>query len=124
MSSYDNVVTGKLSFKGGLSLSAGGVKKKKKKSGKKKEKDLAISEGAEGSEVTEVVGEEETETPSAPRVDNRTAFEKRFDEQSMATEKRRIQLLAGTSHKDKVKRFNEYLNTLTEHHDIPKVGPG
>ena len=32
--------------------------------------------------------------------------------------------LARKSHKEKVSEFNEYLGKLSEHHDIPKVGPG
>jgi protein FAM32A len=32
--------------------------------------------------------------------------------------------LASKSHKEKVAEFNEYLGKLSEHHDIPKVGPG
>ena len=32
--------------------------------------------------------------------------------------------MASKSHRDRVREFNEYLTNLTEHHDIPKVGPG
>jgi protein FAM32A len=32
--------------------------------------------------------------------------------------------MASKSHKDKVREFNEKLSKLSEHHDIPKVGPG
>jgi protein FAM32A len=28
------------------------------------------------------------------------------------------------SHKEKVAEFNKYLENLSEHHDLPKVGPG
>jgi len=31
---------------------------------------------------------------------------------------------AKLSHKDRVAAFNEKLESLSEHHDIPKVGPG
>ncbi|EDP41594.1 hypothetical protein MGL_3975 [Malassezia globosa CBS 7966] len=31
---------------------------------------------------------------------------------------------AGKSHKDKVDSFNAYLDSLSEHHDMPKIGPG
>ncbi|MDB9925288.1 hypothetical protein OAD67_03395 [bacterium] len=56
--------------------------------------------------------------------DNRTAAEKRFDEQAAKSQEKFIQSMASKSHKDKVKDFNEYLSKLSEHHDIPKVGPG
>jgi protein FAM32A len=35
-----------------------------------------------------------------------------------------IKEMASKSHKDKVREFNEKLSKLSEHHDIPKVGPG
>ena len=41
-----------------------------------------------------------------------------------AREKETIERLASKTHKDKVNEFNEKLANLTEHHDIPKVGPG
>lgn len=45
-----------------------------------------------------------------------------------AAQKKKLQeklpTLASKSHKDKVAEFNEYLGKLSEHHDIPKVGPG
>lgn len=28
------------------------------------------------------------------------------------------------SHKDRVQNLNNYLSTLSEHYDLPKVGPG
>ena len=31
---------------------------------------------------------------------------------------------AELTHKEKVRMFNEKLARLSEHHDIPKVGPG
>jgi hypothetical protein len=56
--------------------------------------------------------------------DNRTEAEKRYDEQAERTQARLIEKMASKSHKDKVRDFNEYLSKLSEHHDIPKVGPG
>jgi protein FAM32A len=67
---------------------------------------------------------EADETPIAVLVDNRTAAEKRFEQQSAKTEEKRVRDLASQTHRDKVKHFNEYLTSLSEHNDIPKVGPG
>ena len=39
-------------------------------------------------------------------------------------ERKMIEDMASKSHKDKVREFNEKLSKLSEHHDIPKVGPG
>ena len=61
--------------------------------------------------------------PSEPK-DNRTEAERRYDEQAERTQARLIEKMASKSHKDKVREFNEYLSKLSEHHDIPKVGPG
>ena len=41
-----------------------------------------------------------------------------------AREAQMIKEMASKSHKDKVREFNEKLSKLSEHHDIPKVGPG
>lgn len=32
--------------------------------------------------------------------------------------------MAGKSHRERVQEYNEKLSQLTEHNDIPKVGPG
>ncbi|CAN1825514.1 Uncharacterized protein C31G5.21 [Linum perenne] len=32
--------------------------------------------------------------------------------------------MASKSHRDRIHEFNHYLANLTEHYDIPKVGPG
>jgi protein FAM32A len=36
----------------------------------------------------------------------------------------RIEKAAEKSHKERVNQFNTYLSKLSEHHDIPRVGPG
>ena len=50
--------------------------------------------------------------------------EKRFDEVMKQREREEIVLAAGKTHRDKVKEFNEKLANMSEHYDIPKVGPG
>jgi protein FAM32A len=35
-----------------------------------------------------------------------------------------VDKLADTTHKERVNQFNAKLEALSEHHDIPKVGPG
>lgn len=39
-------------------------------------------------------------------------------------EKEIIKKAAEKSHRKKIEEFNQYLSKLSEHHDIPKVGPG
>jgi len=65
----------------------------------------------------------EAEHQDAP-LDRRTPAQRRHDEILVAREKERTAKMASKSHRDRVREFNEYLGALTEHHDIPKVGPG
>ena len=69
-------------------------------------------------------GDEDGEKKLSEPKDNRTEAERRYDEQAERTQARLIEKMASKSHKDKVREFNEYLSKLSEHHDIPKVGPG
>ena len=62
--------------------------------------------------------------PLPVEADRRTAAEKRFDERAAQQEAERVKKLAAKSHRERVAHFNDYLATLSEHHDIPKVGPG
>lgn len=47
-----------------------------------------------------------------------------FEAAHQKKQKEKLPLLALKSHKEKVAEYNEYLGKLSEHHDIPKVGPG
>jgi protein FAM32A len=117
-------VGGKLKLKGG---EPEGIKKKKKK--KDKEKDAA----AMALTTTDSKQEQEAEAGSTregyaikPKEgeDRRTEAERKFDDRVRKLEEERIRKLAQKSHKDRIKEFNEKLANLSEHHDIPKVGPG
>ena len=78
--------------------------------------DCAQAETAEGAAI-------EAEPQDVP-LDRRTPAQRRHDEILVAREKERVAKMASKSHRDRVRDFNEYLAALTEHHDIPKVGPG
>ena len=62
--------------------------------------------------------------PLPEGIDRRTAAEKKYDEQLLKREQERVAKMAQKSHREKVAEFNAYLENLSEHHDIPKVGPG
>ena len=63
--------------------------------------------------------------PSEPEgIDRRTEAEKRFDEHAAQKESKRLKQRVGKSHRERVAEYNLYLANLSEHHDIPKVGPG
>eukprot|EP00128_Syssomonas_multiformis_P005186 Colp12_sorted_trinity150504_noHs@31800 len=105
---YENVAGGTLKLKG--------FKPEKKK--KKKTKEAAIkaavaaaAEQADPTEKKEVTDYREILTPAQKRA--QLIMEQREIE--------RIKKLAAKSHKEKVEEFNEKLDKLTEHYDIPKV---
>jgi protein FAM32A len=56
--------------------------------------------------------------------DRRTAAERRYDERMEKQQEKIVEKMASKSHRDKVADFNASLSKLSEHHDIPKVGPG
>jgi protein FAM32A len=122
--SLENVVKSKLKLKGKELPSHGGIKKKKKKS--KDKLSLMLKEATEeragsGGERSEHEGEAEG---TEHEEDHRTAAEKKYDEALGRIEARRLQKEAAMSHRERVQNFNERLASLTEHYDIPKVGPG
>lgn len=55
---------------------------------------------------------------------NKTPAQLAFEAAQEKKQKEKLPFLAAKSHKEKVAEFNEYLGKLSEHHDIPKVGPG
>jgi protein FAM32A len=58
------------------------------------------------------------------RLSKMTSAEKSFYLSQKRRQWERIQKSASKSHKEKVESFNRYLNSLSEHFDIPRVGPG
>ncbi|KAF9322704.1 hypothetical protein BGZ91_004109 [Linnemannia elongata] len=68
---------------------------------------------------------ESTPPPSKPiRVLEKTAAEKRFEEIQKKRQEEKVLKSAMKSHKEKVAELNRKLEEMTEHYDIPKVGPG
>lgn len=107
------------SFVGGrLRLKAhhGGVLTKKRKKKAKR----AAAPAAEGGAPTHDAAPDSV----PPHTDTRTATERRFDETRREREGEEIRRAAEKTHRQKVQEFNEKLAVLSEHHDIPKVGPG
>ncbi|KAJ3119891.1 hypothetical protein HK100_000114 [Physocladia obscura] len=118
---------------GGLKLkgvaSGSGVSKKKKKKAASVEKAPELIAGesefesalqGDGGELPPVsrAAVEETANPAM------TDAERRFEE----TRKKRAAAAAAKtaqkSHAERVQDLNKYLESLSEHHDIPRVGPG
>jgi protein FAM32A len=125
-------VGGKLSLKGGAALPGVDKKKKKKKNKKDKEKTEEDAQDAQRALVVVEEGgggdggqaEEGTSVQPPPPADTRTEAQRRHDAAMAAREAARIKALAAKSHRERVDEFNAHLASLSEHHDIPKVGPG
>ncbi|KAN0041158.1 hypothetical protein ACTFIV_003694 [Dictyostelium citrinum] len=110
---YSNVVTGKLKLKGDVPETPSHSKKKKKS---KKVKNEIVDKQEQHAD------EEETSNIKVSKT--LTDAEKKHKEKLNRKEQKRIDKLVNKSHKEKIEEYNKYLSSLSEHHDIPKVGPG
>ena len=54
----------------------------------------------------------------------KTEAEKRFDEQRRKRLDERLKREGVKTHKQRVEELNRYLSGLSEHHDMPRIGPG
>lgn len=137
---------------GALRIKGAKIKKhKKKKTGKSDlEKNLSTGEplstssssklkdreeiGKEGKkekdgEEQEQKQEQEREEEEEPTERRKTEAERRFEE---ARKKKLLELSESANsrpgllktHKERVEELNTYLSKLSEHHDMPKIGPG
>ncbi|XVF57887.1 hypothetical protein PTKIN_Ptkin07bG0018600 [Pterospermum kingtungense] len=137
MSAYENAVGGKLKLKGkALDVKAGGVKKKKKNHKKQHQDQVThndLDPSGESTEVSVAHNEEDdmndAEKSSGERKDSHyddhlTPAERRYIEQRQQLDVKRLAKDANKSHRDRILDFNQYLANMSEHYDIPKVGPG
>jgi protein FAM32A len=121
---------------GGLKLKGAGVDKKKKK------KRPMLSENSKPSNTATEVEKrapkpEATESPgrsispdTAEQVikesggRKKTEAEKRHEEYRRKRLEEKLKREGVKTHKEKVEELNKYLSGLSEHHDMPKIGPG
>ncbi|MCD9646732.1 hypothetical protein HAX54_036886 [Datura stramonium] len=132
MSAYENVVAGKLRLKGkALDVKSSGIKKKKKH---KHQYDLVTQVTGGNDALTTNQLEAEIDDNSCldsgrkeqgtKNSDHLTPAERKYLEQWEKINIKRLAKEATKSHRDRIQEFNRYLADLTEHYDIPKVGPG
>ncbi|KAI9097633.1 hypothetical protein K1719_025404 [Acacia pycnantha] len=149
MSDYDNVVVGKLKLKGkALDVKFSGIKKKKKKHDKSHGQLALINQVLKGrnrsltmmdcyreyltsahhvlsgNTLSTGLNEVGSNNQAASYDDILTPAERRFLQQTEKLELQRLTKMASKSHRDRIQEFNQYLANLSEHYDIPKVGPG
>ncbi|OAK95497.1 DUF1754-domain-containing protein [Phaeosphaeriaceae sp. SRC1lsM3a] len=125
---------------GGLKLKGAGVDKKKKKKKSKATEDAAESSKSTSTAVAKQ-NDDATKSPShtpgrslSPDTAERelkegggrkkTEAEKRHDEMRRKRLEERLKREGVKTHKEKVEELNKYLSGLSEHHDMPKIGPG
>ena len=115
---YDNEVGG------GLKLKGGGIGKKKKK------KSLdQLSDPAAAAELASSAAEGSSSSSAAPPMimttgGGLTQSEKRRRDTMLQRDLAKAERGETKSHRDKVKDFNNYLSSMTEHYDLPKVSKG
>eukprot|EP01083_Nonionella_stella_P075292 204633_1 len=136
MASLDNVVGGSLRLKG--------VSKKIKKKKKKRKHSSSASVGAvkkiqseqdylsqrsEGRVPHDESDDEQTnskpfEDDFEKSIRSKTKAELLFDRRMKERETENIDKVIRKTHRERINEFNDKLACLTEHNDIPKVGPG
>ncbi|CAA0814963.1 Unknown protein [Striga hermonthica] len=124
MSAYENVIVGKLRLKGkALNVKDCGLKKKKKHKDR-----YVISSDIGHDQVTDPCNLDNGAIAQYEGVHNEddrlTPAERHYMERWQKMELRRLAKAAKKSHRDRIHEFNQYLANLTEHYDIPNVGPG
>ncbi|XP_056174846.1 uncharacterized protein LOC115671386 isoform X2 [Syzygium oleosum] len=132
---YENVVAGRLKLKGkpldvklqGGACGSGMISKKAKNKKKRHVGRLLprLSESAtDNAERINDEGQDDGRRLTSAYDDRLTPEERRFLQQTEKIELERLAKNASKSHRDRVQEFNQYLANLSEHYDIPKVGPG
>ncbi|XP_031554812.1 protein FAM32A-like [Actinia tenebrosa] len=111
---YESVTKGSLKLKG---VEDGGIKKKKKK----KNKNKAIEDKLKSMAKEKATSSPKEQFEEEEEKDTRTEAQKAFDKIQERRGAERILKKAEKTHKQRVEKFNEYLDELTEHYDIPKV---
>ncbi|KAK3010475.1 hypothetical protein RJ639_012694 [Escallonia herrerae] len=136
MSSFDNVVGGKLKLKGkALDVKAGGMKKKKKQNKLSDQISQVTGDELSAGGSTGILTDPDQEDinidsksggdgNAAPHVTSLTPAERRYMEQRQRIDIHKLAKTANKSHRDRISDFNQYLANMSEHYDIPKVGPG
>ncbi|KAI1613241.1 hypothetical protein EDD37DRAFT_626930 [Exophiala viscosa] len=77
----------------------------------------SLSNGKEFESATGLADEEEREIV-------KTEAERKYDEQRRKRLEERLKREGVKTHKERVEELNRYLSGLSEHHDMPRIGPG
>ncbi|EFW21001.1 hypothetical protein D8B26_002725 [Coccidioides posadasii str. Silveira] len=125
---------GRLKLKG---VQDGRIDKKKKKK-RSKDNERALDKSKESSDAKgreDSVDERDAQSqgrsvvdPSADAdravEDTKTEAERRYEEARRKRLNERLKREGAKTHKERVEELNKYLSKLSEHHDMPRIGPG
>ncbi|KAF2302786.1 hypothetical protein GH714_008375 [Hevea brasiliensis] len=75
-------------------------------------------------EINDETDKDDKKGQAAKYNDHITAVERPYLQQWEKIDLQRLTKMASKSHRDQIQEFNQYLANLSEHYDIPKVGPG
>ncbi|KAG9965101.1 hypothetical protein KCU61_g1966, partial [Aureobasidium melanogenum] len=119
---------------GGLKLkgakNAGIEKKRKKKSSSKSSAVAATTSSskdatpAKDTTDPDLEQREKNKQESLIPDDGKTEYERRHEETRRKRLEERLMREGVKTHKERVEELNKYLSTLSEHHDMPRIGPG
>jgi len=130
---YTSAIGGGLKLKG---AKPSGIKKKKSKKPKETtptsdskatalqdalaEEDAALAKQKDDEETPIGIEEDGDEDPFA----GKTEAERRHEEMRRKRLNDRLKKEGAKTHKQRVEELNKYLSNLSEHHDMPRIGPG
>ncbi|KAK0940199.1 hypothetical protein LTR29_008252 [Friedmanniomyces endolithicus] len=129
-SDYSSAIGGGLKLKGAKDA---GIKKKKKKKSKPAEPTNSKVEekSSDDTALQNALADEETsleasgvEREGETKQYGKTEAQKRHDERRRKRLDERLEKEGIKTHKERVEELNKYLSGLSEHHDMPKIGPG
>ncbi|EMC99233.1 hypothetical protein BAUCODRAFT_395737 [Baudoinia panamericana UAMH 10762] len=131
-SEYSNAIGGGLKLKGAKDA---GVKKPKKKSSIKPVETQKPSDAEEtGTSLQKALAEEEQqghedgavkkEREAEVKRYGKTEAQRRYEERRRKRLDERLKREGIKTHKERVEELNKYLSGLSEHHDMPRIGPG
>ncbi|PNS16598.1 hypothetical protein CAC42_98 [Sphaceloma murrayae] len=127
-SDYTSAVGGGLKLKGAKDAGIDKKKKKKKRTADAthdKETPTNESLESEKAQQSRVVSKSTDKSPVSRDQDTeKTEAERKYEEVRRKRLEERLRRDGIRTHKEKVEELNKYLSGLSEHHDMPRIGPG
>ncbi|GIZ40425.1 hypothetical protein CKM354_000376200 [Cercospora kikuchii] len=132
-SDYSSAIGGGLKLKGSSSGIDKSKKKKKKSSKPTTESDNNEKPATKDPETSQSAlqkaladTDDTSKSPDATEITTygKTEAQRRYEERRKKRLEERLQREGVKTHKERVQELNKYLSTLSEHNDMPRIGPG